>query len=98
MVVDCRRDWYQTQDKVIISIFAKKVNKSSTTVIIGENTLKVDITFEDSSTHQYHTTLFQPVNQEESRFEILSTKIEINLKKSNGYSWASIEQNSSTNI
>ena len=30
--VHCRHDWYQTQNSVIISVFAKKVNKTNTKV------------------------------------------------------------------
>jgi hypothetical protein len=32
VLVECKRDWYQTQDKVIISFFAKKANKEQTKV------------------------------------------------------------------
>lgn len=58
----------------------------------------MDLKFEDGNVHEYHTELFQPVNVAESKFEILSTKIEITLKKANGYSWASIEPNQSNNL
>jgi hypothetical protein len=105
--VECRRDCkhdirflfmllgYQTQTHVILSIFAKKVNKEKTIVSISENQLKVSIEFLDGKKSIYETLLFQPVDPSASKFEILSTKIEIELKKANGLSWASIEPNSS---
>eukprot|EP00842_Homolaphlyctis_polyrhiza_P003562 jgi/Hompol1/4206/HPOL_003538-RA len=89
--VECRRDWYQTPDKVIISIFAKKVDKSSTFVQFTDTHLKVDIKFLDGSVSKYHTQLFQPVDASLCVYEILSTKIEIVLKKANGLSWVAIE-------
>jgi CS domain len=41
--------------------------------------------------HKYDTDLFQPINPKESSFKILSTKLEIQLVKANGISWAAIE-------
>lgn len=37
VLVECKRDWYQTQDKVIISFFAKKANKEQTKVDIKDS-------------------------------------------------------------
>ena len=42
----------------------------------------------------WETDLFQPILPNESSFQVLSTKVEIILKKANGLSWASIEANS----
>ena len=36
LIVECKRDWYQTQDKVIISFFSKKANKDKTKVIFKD--------------------------------------------------------------
>lgn len=93
-VVQCRHDWYQTQSSVIISIFAKKVDKTKTKVQFTENKLIVDIIFLDGKIFQYHTNLSQPIIPDQSKYEILSTKVEINLKKANGISWPTIEPNS----
>ncbi|KAK6099198.1 hypothetical protein MT418_000639 [Batrachochytrium dendrobatidis] len=90
-VVECRRDWYQTPDTVILSIFAKKVDKLATTVVFDKTSLKVDILFLDGSSSQYHTDLFQPIDPNASKFEVLSTKLEIVLKKANSLSWVAIE-------
>jgi hypothetical protein len=93
-VVDCRRDWYQTQDKVMISVFAKKVDKEKTKIVFNSTQLTVDVVFQDGSINQWNTELFQPIQVEQSTFDILSTKIEISLAKSNGISWAAIEPRS----
>jgi len=93
-VVKCRHDWYQTQTSVIISIFAKKVDKEKTTVKFETERLLVDVVFQDGRIFQFHTDLSQPIIPEQSKYEILSTKVEINLKKANGISWPTIEPNS----
>jgi hypothetical protein len=94
VVVNCRRDWYQTQDKIILSIFGKNINKSSTKIGFNVSKLSVNVEFNDKSIHQYETDLFQPIKPLESKYEILSSKIEIQLVKANGISWPSIEPNS----
>jgi len=43
-VVDCRFDWYQTQTHIIISFFAKKLNKGDSSIVFEDN--KVNNTFE----------------------------------------------------
>ncbi|KAJ3260347.1 hypothetical protein HK103_000982 [Boothiomyces macroporosus] len=92
VVVDCKRDWYQTPDKVNVSVFAKKVNKDESKVAFADQRLAVDIKFVDGSIHKFHTDLFQPIIPDQCSYEILSTKIEIILKKANGISWAVLEQ------
>ncbi|KAI8920304.1 HSP20-like chaperone [Powellomyces hirtus] len=91
--VQCRHDWYQTQSTVTISIFAKKVDKAATSVVFTPDSLKIDVKFLDGKTFPFHTQLAQPIDPAASKFEILSTKIELVLKKANGISWASIEPN-----
>ncbi|KAJ3168886.1 hypothetical protein HDU88_001213 [Geranomyces variabilis] len=91
--VKCRHDWYQTQTTVTVSIFAKKVDKAATTVVFASDALKIDVKFLDGNVFRFHTALAQPIDPAASKFEILSTKIELVLKKANGISWASIEPN-----
>ncbi|KAJ3010979.1 hypothetical protein HKX48_007086 [Thoreauomyces humboldtii] len=94
-VVQCRHDWYQTPTTVIISIFAKKVDKKETSVVITNDELKIDIKFLDGKVGKFHTALSQPIDPATSKFELLTTKIELVLKKANGINWATIEPNDS---
>jgi hypothetical protein len=94
VVVECRQDWYQTPDRVILSIFAKKLNKSRCGVEFGAKNVKVDLEFMDGSVFKFHSELFQPIKPEESKFSVLSTKVEIVFIKANGISWAAIEPKS----
>ncbi|KAI8800736.1 chord-domain-containing protein [Cladochytrium replicatum] len=89
--VECRRDWYQTQTSVIISVFAKKVDKASTTCVFKEGELLLEGKLADGKRFKYHTPLVQPITPELSKYEVLSTKVEITLRKANGISWPSIE-------
>ncbi|KAI9207120.1 HSP20-like chaperone [Polychytrium aggregatum] len=90
-IVACRHDWYQTQTSVIISVFAKKADKASTKVTFGAEELSVYVKFLDGKVFRWNTPLSQPILSEQSKFEVLSTKVEITLKKANGISWPSIE-------
>ncbi|KAJ3197090.1 hypothetical protein HK101_006052 [Irineochytrium annulatum] len=89
--VQCRYDWYQTPTQVHLDIYAKKVDKSRTTVVFGEQELKVDIKFQDGKYFDFHTPLSLPITPEDSKFTVLSTKVTMVLKKANGLSWPSLE-------
>ena len=89
--MECRQDWYQTQTTVILSVFAKNVDKENTNVKFFSDEIHVDARFKDGKTYTWHSPLSQPIHPEASKFTILSTKIEIILAKANGISWASIE-------
>ncbi|KXS20179.1 chord-domain-containing protein [Gonapodya prolifera JEL478] len=88
--VDCRHDFYQTQTTVHISFYAKKVDKEKTTVLFEDQSLKVNIQFLDGKYFLYETPLSQPINPAESKYTILSTKVEVVLRKRNGISWPAI--------
>ncbi|ORE03297.1 chord-domain-containing protein [Rhizopus microsporus var. microsporus] len=88
-LVDCRTDWYQTQTHVIFSIFAK--NKEDTQVHFKENSIDVDIKMKGNKRYKKTFPLFQSIDTSASKFTPLSTKVEINLKKTSGISWAAFE-------
>ncbi|KAG1382151.1 hypothetical protein G6F61_002529 [Rhizopus arrhizus] len=88
-MVDCRTDWYQTQTSVIFSIFAK--NKEDTQVKFNENSIDIDIKMKGNKRYKKSFPLFQTIDVNASKFTALSTKVEINLKKTSGISWASFE-------
>ncbi|RUS31656.1 hypothetical protein BC938DRAFT_477359 [Jimgerdemannia flammicorona] len=90
--VDCRRDWYQTQTHIIMSIFAK--NREDTKIDFKPEQLDIDIKIAGGKRYKKSIPLFQPIEVVNSSFEALTTKVEIKLKKANGLSWASLEPNS----
>ncbi|ORZ10570.1 HSP20-like chaperone [Absidia repens] len=88
-LVDCRLDWYQTQTNVIISIFAK--NKNDTQAKFISRAVDIDIKMKDNKRYKKRLPLFHLIDCEGSKFTALTTKVEINLKKMNGMSWAALE-------
>jgi hypothetical protein len=90
-MVDCRTDWYQTQTNIILSIFAK--NKDDTKVEFKDQAVLVDIKMKGNKRYTKEFALFQPIEPTNSKFTALSTKVELNLKKTSGISWASLEPN-----
>ncbi|KAL1920777.1 uncharacterized protein VTP21DRAFT_11412 [Calcarisporiella thermophila] len=90
-LVDCRHDWYQTQTHIIMSVFAKKVNKNDSNITIHQQSIEMDLKMADGK--RYHKTiiLFEPIDPEQSKYEVLTTKVELKLKKTSGISWPSLE-------
>ena len=93
-VLDCRFDWYQTQSTVILSVFAKKIDKLKTVVSFSVDKVSINVIFLDGKKGRFESILCQPIVPEESSFIMLSTKIECTLKKGNGMSWPTFEPSS----
>jgi len=93
--VTCRLDHYQTPKDVHVSVFAKQSDKEKSSVIIGENYLKLDVYMPGGKRFQKVIELYGPVNVNESSYQILNTKIEIKLTKLDGRSWNMLERSAS---
>lgn len=48
-------------------------------------------TLPDGTPYEMDTDLFQPVEPEACQYKVMGTKVEIQLKKANGISWAALE-------
>jgi hypothetical protein len=88
--VTCRNDYFQSPTTVTVSFYAKKVDKSKSKVEFFSDSMNVLIHFVDGSVYEWKKQLFQPIVTTESTYEVLSTKIEIVLKKANGLSWLAL--------
>ncbi|ORY96817.1 chord-domain-containing protein [Syncephalastrum racemosum] len=88
-LIDCRKDWYQTQTNVILSIFAK--DKLDTQVNFETRSVSIDIKIKNNKRYKKTFALFHDIDPENSKFTALTTKVEINLKKTSGVSWADLE-------
>jgi len=87
-----KHDWYQTNTHVILSILLKNVKKEDAKIQIGEKNVQVEVTLPvTSSEYQMNFNLLDKINVQESSYSILSTKIEIKLKKSRESRWPSLE-------
>ncbi|CDS14189.1 hypothetical protein LRAMOSA06359 [Lichtheimia ramosa] len=88
-LVDCRTDWYQTQTHIILSVFAK--NKLDTKVTFEQQSLSIDIKMKNNERYQKTIPLFHTIDPEQSKYNALTTKVEISMKKTSGVSWATLE-------
>ncbi|KAL7748416.1 hypothetical protein RI367_006108 [Sorochytrium milnesiophthora] len=88
-----RRDWYQTRDQVIVSVYAKKADKARSSVKFEDQQVRIHLVFNDAAAPEYSAVFdtYMPIRTADSSFEVLSTKLEIILKKSSGISWPSLE-------
>jgi len=87
-----KHDWYQTNTHVILSLMLKNVKKEDAKIIIEDKNVHVEITLPTtSSEYQMNFNLLDKINVQESSYSILSTKIEIKLKKSRESRWPSLE-------
>ncbi|RIA82424.1 HSP20-like chaperone [Glomus cerebriforme] len=97
-IVQCRHDWYQTPTHIIMSIFAKKVDKQNSSIIFKEQELNADLKMPDGKRFKTTYPLYQLIDPKNSNFEILTTKVEIKLKKANGISWPSLKSDENLGI
>ncbi|KAG0365027.1 SGS domain-containing protein [Gamsiella multidivaricata] len=88
-----RHEWYQNDGFVTISVFIKNVKKESVDINITDKALSVSIKMPTGSDYSLELDpLSHVVVPAESKFEVLSTKIEIQLKKERfGVKWGALE-------
>lgn len=80
-LVQCRHDFYQTYTDVIVSVFAKKVDKEKAKIDLKEKTMALDLPMPDKKRFNVEFPLYGPIVPAESSFMILGTKVELKLKK-----------------
>ena len=85
--VQCREDFYQTQQTCVLAVFAKKIDKSSLNVTFSPREIIVEFTFDPRKRYSATIPLYEEIDPENSRYEVLSMKLEITMKKANGASW-----------
>ncbi|KAF9187142.1 Protein SGT1 A [Haplosporangium sp. Z 767] len=77
-----RHEWYQNDSYVTISVFIKNAKKESVEVNITERAVSVSVKMPTGSDYSLELDpLSHAVIPSESKFEVMSTKIEIQLKK-----------------
>ncbi|KAL8655037.1 MAG: hypothetical protein Q9226_003198 [Calogaya cf. arnoldii] len=88
-----RHEWYQTDDTVVVSLFAKGVPKDKTTIDIQNTSLAVSFPLPTGSDFDFSLDPFYAkVDAAASTVKILSTKIEFLLKKVSAEDkWPSLE-------
>ncbi|KAG0328717.1 Protein SGT1 A [Dissophora globulifera] len=88
-----RHEWYQNDSFVTISVFIKNARDDMVDINITESALSVSVKMPTGSDYSLELEpLSHKVIANESRFEVLKTKIEIQLKKELvGIKWGALE-------
>lgn len=87
-------DWYQNNDTVTVNVMAKGVAKESVNIDFTKDTLSVSFPITgSSSTYDYSLEpTYASIDASQSKFRVLSTKIEITMKKASpGVKWHTLE-------
>lgn len=102
-LVECRNDFYQTYGNVIVSIFAKKVDKDAATVEFEERELRVDLPMQVTAqggpkVQRFKMTypLYGPIDPAGCTYKVMGTKVELNLKKADATSWPTLRSDEAT--
>ncbi|KAG1473586.1 hypothetical protein G6F56_000872 [Rhizopus delemar] len=88
-----RHEWFQNENYITIEVFVKKAKQEDTTVDIFEKSLSFAVKLPTGSTYSIELDpLAHKIIPKESTFKVLSTKIEIKLKKEIcGIMWGALE-------
>ncbi|KAI5952393.1 SGT1 [Candida jiufengensis] len=93
-----RDDWYQTNEQVIITIYAKNVPQDKLDIKFDSNSLSISFPNKiTNSEYNYNLDpLFDEINPSESSYKVYGTKLEIYLKKTTPTKWSTLEKPQST--
>jgi len=93
-----RHEWYQTATHVYVSLFVKNVKSEQARFEIKEKSINVVIKLSETNEFVFDVDLCDKIIPSESTTQILSTKIEIKLKKSNQAKWKTLEDSGENNV
>ncbi|XP_036312390.1 protein SGT1 homolog [Pipistrellus kuhlii] len=85
-------DWYQTESQVIITLMIKNVQKNDIKVEFSEKELSALVKLPAEEDYNLNLRLLHSIIPEQSMFKVLSTKIEIKMKKSEAVRWEKLER------
>lgn len=84
-------DWYQTESQVIVTLMIKNVQKNDVNVEFSEKELSALVKIPSGEDYSLKLRLLHPIIPEQSTFKVLSTKIEIKMKKPEAVRWEMLE-------
>ncbi|KAM6448198.1 protein SGT1 homolog isoform 1-T1 [Liasis olivaceus] len=84
-------DWYQTDSHVIVTIMIKHAKQDDVNVTFSEKELNISLRLSSEENHNLKLHLLHSIVPEQSLFRILSTKIEIKMKKPEALRWGKLE-------
>ncbi|KAI9252139.1 calcium-activated chloride channel-domain-containing protein [Sporodiniella umbellata] len=95
-----RHEWFQNENFVTIEVFVKKIKQEDVTVDFFEGSLSFGVKLPTGSTYSIELDpLAHKIIPKESSYKVLSTKIEIKLKKEIcGIMWGALESDNDLGI
>ncbi|XP_076839475.1 protein SGT1 homolog [Brachyhypopomus gauderio] len=86
-----KHDWYQTESQVTVTMMVKNVKKEDVRITIEEKQLKAEVKLPSGQDYCLNVHLQHPVVPEQSTYKVLSTKVEIKMKKTEAIRWEKLE-------
>ncbi|NXC26364.1 SGT1 protein, partial [Campylorhamphus procurvoides] len=86
-----RYDWYQTESQVIVTIMVKNAQKDDVSVQFSEKEMSASVRLPSGENFNLKLDLLHSIVPEQSTFKVLSTKVEIKMKKPEAVRWEKLE-------
>ncbi|NXH77922.1 SGT1 protein, partial [Hydrobates tethys] len=86
-----RYDWYQTESQVIVTIMIKNAQKDDVSVQFLEKEMSASVRLPSGEDYNLKLVLLHSIVPEQSTFKVLSTKVEIKMKKPEAVRWEKLE-------
>ncbi|CAL8278343.1 unnamed protein product [Lota lota] len=90
-MIGSKYDWYQTESQVIVTIMAKNVPKDGVSVSFAERGLLATVRLTSGEDFSLDLHLLHPIVSQQSTFKVLTTKVEIKMKKMEAIRWEKLE-------
>lgn len=87
-----KKNWYQTESHVIISILGKHASKEDCCIQFDKEELTVNAKFATGQPYTLNITLSKSVEPERCSFKVLSSKLEVHLAKMEVGRWDELER------
>ncbi|XP_046764119.1 protein SGT1 homolog isoform X1 [Gallus gallus] len=84
-------DWYQTESHVIVTVMIKNAQKDGVRVQFSEKEMNASVKLPSGEDYNLKLVLLHSIVPEQSTFKVLSTKVEIKMKKPEAVRWEKLE-------
>lgn len=86
-----KHDWYQTESQVIVTVMVKNAPKDGVAVQFFERELCASLRLPSGEDYSLNFHLLHPIAPQHSSHRVLSTKVEIKMKKAEAIRWEKLE-------
>ncbi|XP_039601237.1 protein SGT1 homolog isoform X1 [Polypterus senegalus] len=86
-----KHDWYQTESHVIVTLMMKNATKENVKIKFEDSKLIASVALPSGDDFLLNFSLLHHINPDQSIFKILSSKIEIKMKKTEAVRWETLE-------